>query len=516
MFQGVHALLWRSLRIDARSWQAHLARVGLVLGIYIALIVALSVGSRFGAPGLRFFRSILWLNVAFMSLLGIGFFSTTISEEKEEDTLGLMQMAGLHPLSILLGKVGGRLCQALLLIAVQYPFTLLAVTMGGITSNQVQCAFVGLMAYMLLLAGLGVLCSTIAGNNRKSSGLMIAGLVAYLAIPYFANELHRFQIGRGAFAYSFWMKLLREVSNMCVFLQVPTIMTSTFNESLWSTQAISNVVIGLCLFLTAWAVFPLCTRNPASESISRGLIPHRQRHTRWLQPGRPGANPFLWKDYHFIGGGRVMIAIRCGFYLLLFGIVLLLCHLWSGSRPFSSPSAIREAIGIYQVLILGVFTIEAANIVTRTLHDEIRGQTLATLLMLPTTVPSLIYSKLSGALLACLPGFLCLLAASFLTEGGRDNTDEFLRRAAGWFFLAHFILVPNVSMVLALMMRWGCVPLAIGVAVGSLFGTIAIFEAIRIGPGDGLVGFIAILVFGVSVACHFWVVYRLPLVAARH
>jgi len=49
---------------------------------------------QFGAPGLRFFYGISYLNLAFLTLLGISFFSTSISEEKEEDTLGLMLMAG--------------------------------------------------------------------------------------------------------------------------------------------------------------------------------------------------------------------------------------------------------------------------------------------------------------------------------------------------------------------------------------------------------------------------------------
>lgn len=138
MFPGILALVERSLRADARSLASHLARFGLIVAIYIALCVGLEQSAWFGAPGLRFFTGIAYLNVTFMSLLGIGYFSTTISEEKEEHTLGLMLMAGISPLGILIGKSGGRLLQALLLIAVQYPFTLLAITMGGITTAQVN------------------------------------------------------------------------------------------------------------------------------------------------------------------------------------------------------------------------------------------------------------------------------------------------------------------------------------------------------------------------------------------
>ncbi|HEY4261921.1 MAG TPA: hypothetical protein VGM98_17250, partial [Schlesneria sp.] len=97
MFQGVLALVGRSLRVDSRSLQSHLARFGLIAAIYVVLCVAQWNSTSFGAPGLRFFYGIGYLNLAFMTLLGISFFSTSISEEKEEDTLGLMLMAGIGP-----------------------------------------------------------------------------------------------------------------------------------------------------------------------------------------------------------------------------------------------------------------------------------------------------------------------------------------------------------------------------------------------------------------------------------
>ena len=94
MFTGVLTLLERSLRVDSRAWGPHLARFGLMGAIYIAVSYAATTSGIFGAPGLRFFTSIAYLNLIFMTLLGIGFFSTAITEEKEEDTLGLMLMAG--------------------------------------------------------------------------------------------------------------------------------------------------------------------------------------------------------------------------------------------------------------------------------------------------------------------------------------------------------------------------------------------------------------------------------------
>lgn len=516
MFQGLLALLGRSLRIDSRSWQVHLARVGLLLAIYISLTYAFATSALFGAPGLRFFRAIVWLNTIFATLLGIGFFSTAISEEKEEDTLGLMQMAGIIPLGILLGKVGARLWQALLLIVVQYPFTLLAVTLGGVTPNQIQCAFVGLATYVLLLAGLGLLCSTLASSNRSASAMTIVGLLVYFAVPYSAYETYQGLVPNGLLsANSFWARSLWQISSACLFLQVNTIMTSGFGESPWSTQAISNTIGAATCFLVAWTLFARCSVRPVNEAAARGLLSSNVLGARWFSPGRPRANPFVWKDYYFVGGGHGMFLARIAFYLTLSIVAYLLSEIWWSSNATQSMYPYQWTIGVYQSFLVPIIAIETAVLTARSLHDEFRGQTLATLVMLPENVVLTAYSKFAGALLATIPGVTCLLVASFGFPGGRENAREFLKESAGWFFLAHFVLIPHLATVLSMYMRWGFVPLAIGVSIASLFGWVSLFEASRIGPSHGLVWLATIIVSGLCIGCHGWLVIGLPKAAAR-
>lgn len=516
MLQGLLALLGRSLRIDSRSWPAHLARLGLVLTIYISLTYALATSTLYGAPGLRFFRASLWLNTIFATLLGIGFFSTAISEEKEEDTLGLMQMAGIIPLGILLGKVGGRLCQALLLLLVQYPFTLLAVTLGGVTANQIQCSFVGLVCYVLMLAGLGLLCSTIASTNRSAAAMMILVLLMYVAFPYAAAKTYEWQVDSGQLSpSSLWAQSLLQFSSTCLLFQIPMITASSFSESPWSIQAISNAIAGSVCFLAAWAFFTACTTNPSSEPISRGLLPRQVKRLRWLSPGRPRINPFVWKDYYFIGGGHIMLLVRIVFYLGLLEISSLLAEIWWGTTSGRQTYLEPPTIGVYLSLLLLIVPIEAAILTARSLREEFRGQTLAALVMLPGSVVRTTYWKLAGAMLAAVPGAACLIAASVGTLSGRTATEEFFREPRGAFLLIHLILIPHLAMVLAMHLRWGSVLMAIGVSIGWLVGTISIFEATRIGPGDNVVWFATTLVTIICFGCHFWVISRLPLAAAR-
>src|SRR3982751_6078304 len=125
MISPLLALFIRSLREDGRQKLTYIARTGLVV---VILLFQFSFQSNMGwnnAPGLEFFGTVIGIDLAFVLLAAVSYFSSAISEEKEEMTLGLLRMTNLNPLSILLGKSTSRLCSASLLFAAQVPFTLL-------------------------------------------------------------------------------------------------------------------------------------------------------------------------------------------------------------------------------------------------------------------------------------------------------------------------------------------------------------------------------------------------------
>lgn len=505
MITSVAALLNRSLRTDARSLLNHLARLGLMAAIYIALCLALSVALRFGAPGLRFFKASIYLNAIFLTLLGIGFFSTTITEEKEEGTLGLMLMAGIGPLGLLLGKLGGRLIQAFLLVAVQYPFTLLAVTMGGVTSGQVQSSYLGLTSYMLMIAGAGVLCSTVARSSRGAGTYLVIILGLYAIVPFVCRELWSRLFVRSQSWLGQAMRLVMETS---LFLQFEAITSSGWGESPWTTQVICNGLAGVVCFGLAWYLFGFTAEAPATEALSRGgLTRGKSGLRRSFSPGRAWKNPFIWKDFHFVAGGLSMRLVRIVSYLMLFPVTWLASELWHfhgwGDR-FS------QLIGVYLFFTLCALSWEISLSVARSIQDEIRGQTLASLVMLPRATTSVLYSKLLGTLLGIYPGILLFFVASFF---GIRNIFEFMNpRDPGPFILAHLLLVPHLAAVFALWVRWGAVPLAIGTMVG-LFAVWIVLGEVLFRMRDHQFNLIGVGVLILCGCCHLLVIFRIRQIA---
>ena len=509
MYSSVLALLCRSLRVDVRSRGAHLARMGLMVAIYFSVLFVQAMASTgsFGAPGLQFFRSILYLNLAFLTLIGIGAFSSTISEEKEEDALGLLRMAGVDSIGLLLGKVGGRLCQALTLLIVQYPFILLSITLGGVGVAQVQAAYIALAAYLILLAGVGVLCSTVTQTTRSSSRLMVLALVLYVAAPVICQGW--IQNGTpGVF-----LPVVQFLSAICVFNQTGEILTSTYVSSAWNIQVVSNSLAGTACFLLAWALFDICSRSTRTEPITRGFVTTNKKGFRWFNPGRARGNALVWKDFHFVAGGIAGLLIRAACYLTVFALVCV-----SSIRENNFQLACRIFLGVQMFAL----PFDASLLISRAMQDEVRGQTIPSLVMLPCSVPRILYSKLGGALLGLIPGLVCF-AVTLLCSGVMEDwlrPGAWNQRSFTLYLLPNLLLLPHLTALIALVARWGATPLAIGalyaiqIVESMVFGML--FFAVRMGGSPDL--FFALMgLFNLSLcaACHFEMIRRFRKLAEK-
>ena len=176
------ALFERALRLEPRSAPVCWARAGL-LGVILFVLFPIQSMAQvgwYGAPGLRFLQEMVWVNLVFITLAGLSYFASAITEEKEEMTLGLLRMTDLNPIAILLGKSTSRLIGALLLLLVQLPFVLLAVTLGGVSLPQILAAYGTLLTYMFLLCNLALLASVVFRNTSAAAAVSLFLLLFFL------------------------------------------------------------------------------------------------------------------------------------------------------------------------------------------------------------------------------------------------------------------------------------------------------------------------------------------------
>ena len=99
-------------------------------------------------------------------------------------TLGLLRMAGIGPLALLSGKSIPRMFGAVLLLSSQFPFTLLAITLGGVTIHQVTATYYSLLSYTLLLANVALFCSVVSRRTSGAAFATAAAIALFLFVPW--------------------------------------------------------------------------------------------------------------------------------------------------------------------------------------------------------------------------------------------------------------------------------------------------------------------------------------------
>jgi len=522
MLRSISALFFRSLRADSRSVWVHASWLLFLIVIYVAMGFAQYRSQFFGAPGLQFFQSVVYTNAVFVTLLGISYFSSAISEEKEEDTLGLMTMAGIDPLGILLGKSTTRLFQVFVLLAVQYPFTLLAITMGGLMPPQIYAAYAALLAYTILLANVGLLCSVVCRRNRDASGLTVLWTIGYCFVPMLAYAGYYYlNYGNGA-QNPRWYRfvpvlspVLNWASQTSVFGELYRVTSTGYQFSL-TPQLISNSIGGLAFFLLSWWLFGIVSQDPAPEVTTRALVPRKIGYLQWFSAGRTWDAALIWKDFHFFAGGWFGLLIRIGLYTGYYWIVCAATYPWYEERKTRHINWNDVTLG-YQYFVVPLFVIDCVLCLSRVFQEEIRHQTLPSLLMLPRSVPNLVYSKIAGCLFGLLPGIVAVFSAFVLLIGATRTLEDQYDEPAAWWLVANLILFIHLSAMLSTYLRWGAIAMSLAFTSGSMIVTGITIEMMRLPypRNNEMLGLMAIPIVGACVACHLIVLLRLPAIGEK-
>lgn len=511
------ALFHRALNVDFRLTRTHLFRFLFAVMILFSLMMAHTTSRFMAAAGLVFFTQIIYLNFVFIIMAGISFFATAITEEKEEQTIGLLLMAGVNPISLLLGKSLPRLVSALLLLSVQFPFTLLAITLGGVTFSQVISAYIALAVFLFFLSNLGLICSVVCARSRSASTLVVLSLAFYFfGIPLLKWILlvmvQQGWISAGSII-NFYPKLILDwLSQFSVLSQINRILISGFSESPWNMQFWGNLIMGIILFFFACLLFNRFALTEISTSPGRGLIAKKKSH--YFSPGRSWSNALIWKDYFFLNGGYGMAVIKlCCYGIALMALCIFVAYL---SRSYS-----REefALTVFWTMLV-VLIIEISLISARVFHVEVQWNTMVSTAMLPQSMSKTAYSKVIGCLLSLVP--VCF----YLSIGFVLCIDEMLydlgmvlSEPGFWMMFIEVLFFWHLTALLSTYIKWGALPLAFVLMwVGNMF---FFFSASLITLGGGAraieslyIVFTLAMFVGIVVS-HFVIKERLIQLASR-
>lgn len=460
--RGTFALVERAMRVDTRLARTHLIRLGFALLILLFVVqVQLNI-ANYSAPGRDVFRYMCWVNFFLLNLAGVSFFSTVITEEKEEMTLGLLRMAGISPVGILLGKVTPRLLGVVLLLSVQLPFTILAITLGGVAINQIFAAYVALLAFAVLMAGLGAFLSTVCGRSSLAASLTTAFIATLYITPLLLRDTGRQLLRERRIDVSmreYLFEIAETIEQTTPLGSLDVILTTGFNSSPVSFQVIVDLGCGAVLFVLAWLLFDLCTRNEAQSTPARGMMALFSK--RVASQSRVWNHAIVWKDFNFLTGGVTAVVIKLLAYSVLMGGMSIMIVNRVRTEVMDNVGATLMAS------MLTALIVEIPIYLSRVFREELRWQTWSGLVLLPKPITRVALGKLAGVAPAFLPAIIVFVVGAFIAPRFFENylLKKILIRENGWYWMLQYLLAVHVIVLLSLIVKWGAVPFGISIVV---------------------------------------------------
>jgi hypothetical protein len=499
------ALLARTVRLSTRGWGTHATRMVLGVVVLFTLATTTTFSAFFGAAGLHLLGSIAWWSALFITLAGIGLFCSAITEEKEEQTIGLLRMAGLRPVAILLAKSTARFYDAVMLFAVLLPFTMLAVTLGGVSTTQVLAIAIALAAYIFLLANLGLLLSVLRPTTQSASGMMVLVLILFYVVPMF-----------------FWSYPLgRFINEATVWFRIQEILTTGYSGGVFSLQLWASLGLGIGAFVVSLLIFDRCVRDEDAQAPERMSVRANSRLRLFGVSRAPaGIAAVTWKDFHFGCGGRTMSMIKPLMMLTLVGVYFMVINIMGFSSQFASVEAKHVGISLQFIALLWL-VFEFAIHLSKIFAQEVRGETLTGLLSLPYTAAELAYAKLRAALLAMLPAIgVLVLGICMAPDEFVKGASEMLTNTAGWMVIFMIVFFWHACAYLSLTLRRSPLIAALGLVIGIqflywMFAAMVLFSSMGRSSGDAA-QFVLILIYAIpSIFMHTAIARRLVIKGAQ-
>ena len=431
------AIFTRALREHTRSRTLAFARGG-----FAAMVVWLMLAQNTFdpvTPGLSFLHGLLVMNGIFILLAATSYFSSAITEEKEEGTIALLIMANVSATGLLLAKSSTRILEGLLLLAVQFPFALMAITLGGVTWEQIIASYLTLGAFVFLAGNLALLASLVASRTTAA----VAGTAALLGLALAVETLNPFN-------------------------RLGQITSLTFAGPIVGEHFKSSIGVGIIAFGVARLLFERFSK-PTADSGPGWLSRFSSTAQDRMNAPRPVSRMAIeWKDYHFLYGGQRMSRWKMRGYVIL-SMFIVAIHL----PDFHRATVVYIGMSVTALGLFGWFA-ESCYIASRMFAAEHQSKTLGALVLSPCTfyLEHLIEAKERIARAALLPAIrttgvgLVILGIVVLAEEGIGSIAAIAVVATFIgllipFWLIHMTLLRRIIVHFSLRMAWGSIALGI-------------------------------------------------------
>ena len=482
MISGVTTLFSWTLKMDSKSIYPHIVRAAFAGAMLFAISMSFTDVFGTGSMGLRFFELVCTLNVLIITVSGISYFVTAVTEEKDAGTYALLRLAGMNSLSITLGKSTSRLVSSLMLLVIQMPFTFLSITLGGVLWNQIVAAYLALAAWMILVANLALFCSVRCATSGRAAGLAATTIGIFVFLPRissaFLGAIPPGVLSTGAIA--FLGSIPAVCSKVSVFDRLAEILGLTsgftmlgidFSTGLNTITTASikgevSIVAGQfwSSLLTAFVLFVISTVTLDFWSAPADTAgPSENKSVRRWAVGRCWNLSVAWKEFLFFTGGRTFAIAK----FLAGGLVFAGFRMFQEIDGYSNGLALRGDYSWWAFLtFLMTLTAEVLLYSSGCLFYEVRQQTQSTLATVPISSVRILVEKFVGCAIALIPAIVWIFITLILSDG------TIVRNCSVTMVSSYLIMLgfaSHLAALLSLYTRWAALPLTILLAMPAFF-----------------------------------------------
>ncbi len=512
----------RELRVGARKASTYWTRVSYsLLAMVLSAVFYLYMQQvPFISParvGTGLFHTLGWLCYLFALLLGIRLTANSITDEKQEGTLGLLFLTDLKGYDVALGKLAAcSLTSGYALLGV-VPILAIAILLGGTEIVDLAKAAFSIGLGLGLALSIGLFCSAVSRRG------MVAGALAFLLIlvcllgPVLYPLWKVTEQLRGGTRPKLDVSLVSLSPGYALASSLGGDRSPDGTRGYWTANAVAIGEI-LFFFFAASTLLPRVWQDHPRENTGLSLANLPRLLLEGNEPGKTEyrhrlleTNAFLWRSAR----NRFTPHVAAALLILAGGFLAM--------QVRSSPQDWRDPVllGILSFCVHSVVKLWAAGAAVRSIAEDRRSNALELMLTTPLTIGDVRHGQIRflvrqfGAIVAfILLGDLLLCSLAL-----QDLFDQ--RESALLLYVGRGLLLPLDLLAIGYLSLWvGTISPHLNQAVGMvgtrilllpwaiLAGILGVAVWHTQGPGSLTTGKMVLLYLLVSLANSvFWTLY---------
>ena len=198
---------------------------------FLLFLILMSIDKNSTGQGGSFFHTSSILFAIAMTFTAITSFASAITQDKENNSLGLILISDSSPSSYIRGRFLGRSIHIISLLTIILPIALFAITLGGVATKQILQVFFTICLWITLVSFVCFWASSLFATTKESTLVSIVAIscLFFIMLLFKFSPIHKINVIMSFNGYDgYFLPEIILVSVVCTLLRKSTISNFAF------------------------------------------------------------------------------------------------------------------------------------------------------------------------------------------------------------------------------------------------------------------------------------------------